>query len=79
MIASDIHGSEYYCSKLLKAFDREEADRAFAPGRYSIPMAPEMTFLKVMTQNSLSLCLTACQKICCAFGEIVTPKLTKWF
>ena len=76
MIASDIHGSEYYCSKLLKAFDREEADRLLLLGD---TMALEMTFLKVMTQNSLSLCLTACQKICCAFGEIVTPKSTKWF
>ena len=32
MIASDIHGSEYYCSKLLKAFDREEADRLLLLG-----------------------------------------------
>ena len=26
MIASDIHGSEYYCKKMLEAFDREEVD-----------------------------------------------------
>ncbi len=25
-IASDIHGSEYYCAKMLEAFDREGAD-----------------------------------------------------
>lgn len=27
IIASDIHGSAYYCDKLLEAFAREEADR----------------------------------------------------
>lgn len=27
MIASDIHGSAYYCRKMLEAFDREQADR----------------------------------------------------
>lgn len=32
MIASDIHGSEYYCKKMLEAFDREEADRLLLLG-----------------------------------------------
>ena len=27
MIASDIHGSAYYCEKLLEAFKQEQADR----------------------------------------------------
>ena len=27
LIASDIHGSAYYCEKLLEAFEREKADR----------------------------------------------------
>lgn len=27
LIASDIHGSAYYCRRLLEAYDREEADR----------------------------------------------------
>lgn len=27
MIGSDIHGSAYYCEKLLEAYDREKADR----------------------------------------------------
>lgn len=26
-VASDLHGSEYYCKKLLEAYDREGADR----------------------------------------------------
>ena len=32
MVASDIHGSAYYCEKLLEAFDREEADRLLLLG-----------------------------------------------
>ena len=32
MIASDIHGSAYYCEKLLEAFKREQADRLLLLG-----------------------------------------------
>lgn len=31
-IASDIHGSAYYCEKLLKAFEKENADRILLLG-----------------------------------------------
>ncbi len=31
-IASDIHGSEYYCSEVLRAFDKENADRLLLLG-----------------------------------------------
>ena len=32
MIASDIHGSEYYCKQMLEAFEREGADRLLLLG-----------------------------------------------
>ena len=32
MIASDIHGSAYYCGQMLEAFDREGADRLLILG-----------------------------------------------
>ena len=32
MIASDIHGSAYYCEKLIEAYHREEADRLLLLG-----------------------------------------------
>ena len=32
MIASDIHGSAYYCKALLEAFEREQADRLLLLG-----------------------------------------------
>ena len=47
LIASDLHGSAYYCEKLLEAFQREEADTAWThfgdhnlylnPGSLSLP------------------------------------------
>jgi len=32
MIASDIHGSAYYCREMLRAFDREQADKLLLLG-----------------------------------------------
>ena len=32
MIASDLHGSDYYCDKMLEAFDKEGADRLILLG-----------------------------------------------
>ena len=32
MIASDIHGSFYYCNKMIEAFKRENADRLILLG-----------------------------------------------
>ena len=32
MIASDIHGSAYYCRELLEVYDREKADRLLLLG-----------------------------------------------
>lgn len=32
MIASDIHGSAYYCEKMVKAYEREKADRLLLLG-----------------------------------------------
>ncbi len=32
MIASDIHGSAYYCRKMMEAYDREQADKLLLLG-----------------------------------------------
>ena len=32
LIASDLHGSAYYCRKLLEAYDLEKADRMLLLG-----------------------------------------------
>ena len=41
MIASDIHGSAYYCGKMLAAFDRERADRLLACAGMDAAVCPE--------------------------------------
>ena len=32
IIASDLHGSAFYCKKMIKAFERERADRLLLLG-----------------------------------------------
>ena len=32
MIASDLHGSAFYCKKMIEAFERERADRLLLLG-----------------------------------------------
>lgn len=32
MIASDIHGSDFYCEKMLEAFSEEKADKLLLLG-----------------------------------------------
>ena len=34
MIASDLHGSAFYCKKMIKAFERERADRLLYKGAH---------------------------------------------
>lgn len=36
MIASDLHGSAFYCKKMIKAFERERADRLLLLGIFCI-------------------------------------------
>ena len=47
MIASDIHGSAYYCRKLLEAYEKEEAERLLLLG-ISYITVPAMTSRKDM-------------------------------
>lgn len=50
MIASDIHGSAYYCRKLLEAYDREKAGR-MVTWEISFIMDRAMTFRRNMHQR----------------------------
>ena len=36
MIASDIHGSAFYCEKMIEAYKREGADRVIIAWGYSL-------------------------------------------
>ena len=43
MFASDVHGSAYYCRKMLNAYKEEKADRLVLLGDL-LYHGPEMTF-----------------------------------
>ena len=50
MIASDIHGSAYYCRELLEAYDKEKADRLLLLGDICT-MVQEMICQKTTIQR----------------------------
>lgn len=39
MIVSDIHGSAYYCEKMIEAYKREKADKLLLLGDLSLSWA----------------------------------------
>lgn len=45
MVASDIHGSAHWCRELLKAFDREGADRLGSVRKGQFWLQPRLRFL----------------------------------
>ena len=58
MIASDLHGSAFYCKKMIKAFERERADRLLLLGdllyhgpRNDLPQIQMFSPLFVHLQN----------------------------
>lgn len=55
MIASDIHGSAYYCQEMLKAFDREGAEKLILLGDI-LYHSREMTFQRSMHPRKSSVC-----------------------
>ncbi len=66
MIASDIHGSAFYCEKLLEAFEREQADRLLLLGdvlyhgpRNDLPVeyAPKKVIAMLNTVKERLLCV----------------------
>ena len=56
MIASDIHGSAYYCRKMLEAYDREKADKLLLLGDSFISRTPAMIFRKSMRRKKSLPC-----------------------
>ena len=61
MIASDIHGSAFYCKQLIETYKQEQPDKLLLLGdllyqAVLVYMAQEMTFLKITHQNKSSKC-----------------------
>ena len=69
MIASDIHGSAFYCEKMLKAFEREQADKLLLLGDilYHGPRInlPE----RICAQKVIELLNNIKEKILCVRGN----------
>ena len=66
LIASDIHGSEFYCKEVLKAFEKEQADRLLLLGdilyhgpRNDLPKdyAPKKVIELLNVQKNKLLCV----------------------
>ena len=55
MIASDIHGSAYYCEKMIDAYKREKADKLLLLGDL-LYQGQEMICQKTTTQRLSLLC-----------------------
>ena len=41
MFASDIHGSAYYCRRMLELYQKSNANRLIPSGGYSLSRPPE--------------------------------------
>lgn len=66
MIASDLHGSEYYCRKMLEAYEREKADKLLLLGdllyhgpRNDLPKdyAPKQVIAQLNARKDQILCV----------------------
>ena len=72
LIASDIHGSEFYCKKLLKAFEREGADKILLLGDV-LYHGPRNNLPKDYAPKSVISMLNALkEKIMCVRGNCDT-------
>ena len=72
MIASDIHGSAYYCKKLIEAFEREEADRILLLGDILYHGPRNDLPLEYAPKAVISLLNTLKSKIFCVRGNCDT-------
>ena len=72
MIASDIHGSAYYCRQLLEAFSREQADRLLILG--DIPYHGPRNDLPrdYAPKEVLTMLNEVKNKLCCVRGNCDT-------
>ena len=55
MFASDIHGSAYYCKKMLEAYDKEKADRLVLLGDI-LYHGPRMIYRRIMPRRKSLPC-----------------------
>ena len=69
MIASDLHGSAYYCRKMLEAFEREGADRLFLLGDLLYPGPPNDPPREYAPKEVIPLLNGKKEKLLCVRGN----------
>ena len=78
MIASDIHGSAYYCRKLLEAYDREKAGRMVILGDI-LYHGPRNDLPKEYAPKEVIAMLNPRKNACCVYAETVIQKWIRWY
>lgn len=77
MIASDIHGSAYYCRKLLEAYEKEEAERLLLLGDI-LYHGPRNDLPEGYAPKEVIELLNARKMTSIASGAIVILRWTRW-
>ena len=72
LIASDIHGSAYYCKRLIEAFEKEKADRILLLGDILYHGPRNDLPLEYAPKSVISLLNPIKDKIFCVRGNCVT-------
>lgn len=77
MIASDIHGSAYYCRKLLEAYEKEEAERLLLLGDI-LYHGPRNDLPEGYAPKEVIELLNAVKMTSIASGATVILRWTRW-
>lgn len=77
MIASDLHGSAYYCKKMVEAFEREGADRLLMLGDL-LYHGPRNDLPRDYAPKEVIPMLNGLKTNSAASGATARPRWTRW-
>ena len=77
MIASDLHGSAYYCKKMVEAFEREGADRLLMLGDL-LYHGPRNDLPRDYAPKEVIPMLNGLKNKLAASGATARPRWTRW-
>lgn len=77
MIASDLHGSAFYCRQLLAAMEREQPDKLLLLGDI-LYHGPRNDLPEGYAPKEVIAMLNPCGSGCCACAATAIPRWTRW-
>lgn len=77
MIASDLHGSAYYCKKMVEAFEREGADRLLMLGDL-LYHGPRNDLPRDYAPKEVIPMLNGLKNKLCCVRATARPRWTRW-